>query len=280
MTLKAVLDNLDEVDEAFKGEYKELDGKFFLDVDDSIKMHTAILPLSNSLKNVKTEKATLQSKLNVAEAKAAQLPENFDKDEYDRLVAEEARRKADPNYKPDSAEHLQRQREQYETRIASLTKDYDAKLAEKDEVISELDGEIVGGKAETELTTALQKHGVDPAFLKASRSMLQKSVKVIKDEDTGERRAVVETDLGEVDVDKFVENWSKSDEGKPFVSKAHGSGATGTGKSGSTETNPWDPKTKNLTAQGAIIRADKGKAERLMKAASLPQHAIDRALGR
>lgn len=282
MTLRAVVDTLDDIDASLHGEYTEKDGKFFLDLDDSIRTHTSILPLSNSLANAKKDKKAVQDKLDAANARLQGLPDDFDLDEYTRLVADEKKRKEDPNYKPGNDDHLQRQREQYDQRIATMKTEHAAQLAEKDNIIASLDGEIVGTKAETELSNALAKHGVDPAFQKASRVMLQKSVKVVKDEDTGERRAIVETDLGEVDVDRFVETWTKSDEGKPFVKQGHGSDAKGGGKGGSSETanNPWDAKTRNLTQQGVIIRSDKAKAERLMRAAGLAQANIDKALGR
>lgn len=276
MTLKAVVENLDDIDESLKSEYQEKDGKFYLDLDDSLKVHTSILPLSNSLVNVKKEKQTLQNKVAELTAKVAELPENFDKLEYDRLVAEEERRKTDPNYKPGGSdpEHTQRMKEQYEQRIRNLETKHTEEKTELENQIKALDGEIVTTTVEDRLTRSLVAAGVGKEFMRAASAMLKSNVKVEKDEETGERKAVVHTDLGEVPVETYVENWSKSDEGKVFVTKPSGSGSKGDGKGGSSEVNPWMAATKNLTAQGQIIQSDRAKAERMMKAAGVPASQI------
>lgn len=282
MTLAAVLENLDDVPETLKDEYTQgEDGKFHLDLDDSIRTHTSIAALTRSLANAKKEKQTLQTTVADLKEKVRGVPEDFDRAEYDRLVEEEAQRKKDPNYKgADKDADLARQREQYDQRIASMQSDFEAKLAEKDAVIQTLDGEIVGDKAEVALSTGLVKAGIAPEFMDGVTALLRRQVKVVKDDESGERRAIVETDLGEVSVDKYIETWSKSDQGKPYVAKGQGSGAPGSGKPGSSEVNPWAKETRNLTQQGEVIRADKVKAERMMKAAGISPDQISRALGR
>lgn len=284
MALKAVVDDLDSVDEAFRGEYVERDGKFYLDfADDSIKMHTAILPLANSLVNVKKERDKARADLTAANAKLTALPADFDVDAYNRLMADEKEREKDPNYKPgvDHTAHLQRQKQQYEQRIANMERTHAETLAAKEKEIQERDNLITKSLVDDGLNRALTEAGVtNPVHLKASRAMLKDSVKVVRDEETGERRAVVETDLGPTPIDQFVGNWAKSDEGKTFVQKPTGGGADGGKPTKSAEGNPWDPAKPNLTQQGIILKADKARAERLMRAAGKSQSEIDRTLGR
>lgn len=95
-------------------------------------------------------------------------------------------------------------------------------------------------------------------YLKAARAMLKPSVKVVRDEDTA-RRAIVETDLGEEEIGKYVGNWSQSDEGNVVIAKPTGSDPPGSDDR-KAEVNPWAKHTFNLTKQGEIARADPAKA--------------------
>ncbi len=70
MTLKAVVETLDDVDPSLHDEYIEKDGKFYLDLDDSIKTHTAVLPLAGSLESLKRDKAKLRKDLEAARSVA------------------------------------------------------------------------------------------------------------------------------------------------------------------------------------------------------------------
>lgn len=280
MTLKAVLENLDDIDESLKSEYKEKDGKFYLDIDDTIKLHTSIIPLSNSLKNVKAERDGLKARVTAAESKSVGLPDDFTAEKYNDLVTELETLKKDPNRDKEAEKHLTTIRDQYEQRLRAADEKRVTEVAAKDAEIAERDTAIEKLVVGDGLTQALVSAGVGKEFLKASQAMLKPVVKVIKDDDTGERKAVVETDLGAVGVEQFVDNWSKSDEGKVFVTKPSGSGSNGTGDKSKSEVNPWLATTRNITAQGQILQSDRTKAERLMKAAGIPQHTINQTMGR
>lgn len=278
MTLAAVLTSLDSVPESLREEYTQgNDGKFYLDLDGTITTHTAILPLSNSLRNVKKEKQELQAKLTAAEARIRGLPDDFDPAAYQAIVDELETLKKDPNRDKDTETQLASIRQQYEQRIRAAEEKRVADLAAKDEEIAERDRVIETTVVDHGLSESLVKAGVDPRFLAASKALLRRQVK-LKREDDGSRKAVVETDLGELEVSQYVENWSKSDEGKAFVVPAKGAGAPGSKDTGRQETNPWAAGTVNLTEQGKIIQTDKTKAERLMKAAGRTPDQIRIAL--
>jgi hypothetical protein len=275
--LKAVIENESDIPEALKAEYTEKDGKFYLDLDGSLNTHTAIVPLATALATLKKEKKTVQDKLTALEAKVTGLPDDFDPSKYADTVAELEALKKDPNRDKDTEAKLQRERERYEQRLRDAENKRLADLAAKDAEISERDGLIHETLVDGGLTDALVKHGIAKEFMGATRALLRGSVKVKKNDD-GKRHAVVDTDLGEVDIDKFVENWSKSDDGKPFVMPARGSGGHGSGNGRGSEINPWAKESFNLTEQGRIMGVDKEKAKRFMKAAGRTQVEIDRVI--
>lgn len=266
MTLRAVVDSLDGIPESLHDEYIEKDGKFYLDLDGTLNAHTAVVPLANSLANVRKEKKTLQDRVTALEARTVGLPEDFDPTKYADIVAELEAIKKDPNRDKDTEAKLQKERERYEQRLRDAETKRLADIKAKDEEILERDTLIHATLVDGGLTDALVKHGIAKEFMGATRALLRGSVKVKRDDD-GKRHAVVDTDLGEVDIDRFVENWSKSDDGKPFVMPAKGGGGHGSGNGRGSEINPWTKEAFNLTAQGQIIKSDRDKARRLMKAA-------------
>ena len=277
MTLRAVIEKLEEIPEAFKSEYIEKDGKYHLDLDGSINTHTAIVPLATALATMKREKKVVQDKLAALEAKVTGLPDDFDPAKYADTVAELEALKADPNRDKDTEAKLQKERERYEQRLRDAEAKRVADLKAKDTEINERDTLIHETLVDGGLTEALVKHGVAKEFMGATRALLRGAVKVQKGED-GKRHAVVTTDLGDVDIDHFVENWSKSDDGKPFIVQAKGSGSHGSGNGRGSEINPWVKESFNLTEQGRLIKSDKEKARRFMKSAGRSTHEIEIAL--
>lgn len=277
MVLRAVIDNAEEVPESLSNEYVEKDGKFYLDLDGSLNTHSAIIPLANSLAGVRKENKALKDKLTALESRVAGLPDDFDPSKYADIVAELETLKKDPNRDKDAEAKLQKERERYEQRLRDAEARRVADLKAKEDEIKERDDLIHETLVDGGLTDALVKHGIAKEFMGATRALLRGSVKVKKGDD-GKRHAIVDTDLGEVDIDKFVENWSKSDDGKPFVVPARGSGGHGSGNGRGSEINPWVKESFNLTEQGRIVKADKEKARRFMKAAGRTQSEIDKVL--
>jgi hypothetical protein len=285
VALKAVVETLDDVPEALHAEYVEKDGKFYLEFEgESYKVHPAIQPLANALTNAKKERDTIRRERDALKTRVEGLPDDFDADRYAQLIHEDEERKKDPNYKPGgNAEELQRMRQQLEQRLTAAEKKRLDEIAAKDVEIQERDATIRTLVAEEGLQKALVQAGVDSPFLPATQALLSRAVKVEVDEESGRPRAVVETDLGTVPVEQYVENWAKSDAGKVYVRKPTGGGAGGDGRgatngSGKRDVNPWAPTTRNLTEQGRLVRDDKQRAERLMREAKMPQAAISRIL--
>jgi hypothetical protein len=78
--------------------------------------------------------------------------------------------------------------------------------------------------------------------------------------------ALVETDMGDVPVSKFVADWAGSDDGKEYVSKPTGLDSKGS-DGRRLEGNPFAKQAWNKTEQGRLINSDRAKAERMAKAA-------------
>jgi hypothetical protein len=277
VALRAVIEKAEDIPAALAGEYVEKDGKFYLDLDNTLTAHTSLHSLTTALATLKREKKTLQDRVTNLEAKTAGLPDDFDPARYADITAELETLKNDPNRDKDTEQKLQKERERYEQRLRDAEAKRLADLRAKEEEIKERDDLIHATLVDGGLTEALVKSGIAKEFMGATRALLRSSVKVRKGDD-GKRHAVVDTDLGEVDIDKFVENWSKSDDGKPFVMPAKGSGSHGSGNGRGSEINPWSKEAFNMTEQGRIIKSDKDKARRFMKAAGRTQSEIDRIL--
>jgi hypothetical protein len=97
---------------------------------------------------------------------------------------------------------------------------------------------------ENGLNDALSQAGVKPEFLKAAKAMIGAQVQLKQDGDN--RLAVV----GEKGLSDFVGEWSKSDEGKHFVSAPQNSGGGaqgGKGQGGNKQVSRQDFDSMNPT---------------------------------
>lgn len=224
MALKAFVESLDSVDEALHEHYTERDGGFHLSLEDFGK-HYGAVSLKSTLNKVNKDKEVLAAKVTELEGKVEALPEDFDVDEWARLKAGVSDDK-DPDAKKRFDEQLQSQRQILEQKLANTIKAKDAEIASRDAVIAERDGYIDRSLAETGLKDALLDVGVNPELIDGALASLRPSVKVQHDETTGDRKAIVETDLGEVDVPSFVKDWAAT-KGKAYLGKPSGPGGEG-----------------------------------------------------
>lgn len=267
MKLKAILENLEGLPEEMHQFYVEKDGKYYLDLDQDIRLHPDVAALKNALDRQKTDNKTLKDKVTDLEARVATLPEDFDPEEYARLkAAADDDDDDDPKKKKKKDDELTRLHEQ---RITRMKTEHETAIAAKDAEIAEREATINRLVVDQSLEEALTAINVKPEFRKAVRSLLRDKVKVGED-DNGNPVAIVETDLNpELPIAKFAEDWAGSDEGQPFIGKPAGGGSQdhtkGKGKAG--EKNPWSEEHWNLTEQGRILKTDRAKAERLAAAA-------------
>ena len=186
MALKALLETLDGVDDAVKSFYVENDGKFVLDVD-GVDSHPIVANLKSAFERTKADKATASQKATDLEKQLAEVMKG----------------------KPDEAALLKLRQD--------LESERDAARTEADT----LRGQLTGVTRDRSLTDALTAANVtNPTFQKAAIAMLAGSVKM----ENG--AAIVETDMGNVNLPDFIKRWAASD-GKPFVTAPAGGGAKG-----------------------------------------------------
>lgn len=255
MPLKAILESLDEIeDEGAKALYVEQDGKFVLDVDDTVEQLPRIASLRNAYTREKEQRKAVAERAKALEAKYGNLPEDFDPSELDTLrEAAEAAKASGAK----GGEQAAKVREQLEKKF---TVELQKAETEKDELRGQLRRLIVDGG----LDKALDAAGIAQKFKPAARALL-KERGLVKLDDGFE--AIVETDMGPTPVAQFVRDWAASDEGRAFVAEPVGAGANGSSRGKLGEPNPYSKAHWNKTNQGQMLRNDPAKAERLAKAA-------------
>ncbi|WP_029073559.1 hypothetical protein [Kaistia adipata] len=237
MGLKSVYASVDDIPDGQKDFYKEEGDKFILDVE-GIDDHPKVRGVITANRANVAKRDEFKAKVAELEAKLAEIPDGFDAEEYLALKAA-AGDPDDPNKKKIADEHIQSQKALYEQRIANLTKKHESDLADRDAAIAERDGYIDRSLVEAGLKDSLLEVGVDPDLLDGALAYLKPSVKVQRADD-GNRKAIVETDLGEIDVKSFVKDWSQS-KGKAFLGKPTGPDAQGNNRGGrGTKLPPGD----------------------------------------
>lgn len=267
--LKTVLPNLDELDESMHEFYVEKDGKFVLDIEGA-EVHPDVVALKNALDRQKSERRTLATDLATLKERLAKVPEDFDADAYQTAMHELDELRNNKGTKTDDKERadLVAARKTLEQKIAGLERSHAEAVTKKDNEIKKRDGKIHQLLIDEGLTKALIESGVGSAYLKGAKALLKDDCTVI--EEDGDYRAVVDSDMGQLDIAKYVTDWVASDEGKAYVPPAKGGDADNKGRPTNRnpgDKNPWSKEHYNLTEQGKVLRDDRSKAEKFAKAA-------------
>lgn len=214
MGLKAILEKIDDLPEETKSLYSEQKAGdktvYVLDVED-IDNHPKVRGVITANRENVRKRDEYKAKVEELEGKVANLPEDFDADEWTRL-------KAGEGGKPDEA--LQALKDQHARAIEGLKTKHASELAAKDTAIGERDGYIDRTLIDGGLKDALLDVGVKPELLDGALAVLRGSVKVQKADD-GKRSAFVSTDLGDVGIPDFVKEWSGT-KGKAYLGTATG----------------------------------------------------------
>lgn len=271
ISLRTILENLDDIPDNMHELYTEKDGKFILNLE-GVDEHPAVTALKNALERQKQANRKINDDFKAAKEKLAKIPEDFDPDEFLRIKTTLEEYEANPDKRKDgdakAAQEAVAARKMLEQKMANMEKANTDAINKFKKQLEVKDGFISQLLIDEGLTKALVEVGVGKEFLKAAKALLREDVKVV-DED-GSYKAIVETDTGPLDISRYVSDWVASDEGKVFIPPAKGSDA-GPGKTGPKlnlgEKNPWAKETWNLTLQGKMLREDRMKADKLAKAA-------------
>lgn len=273
MALKTLLDNLDGLEESLHGLYTEVDGKFILDLSDDVKVHPKIKAMSNAMERLKTDKNDLKTKLDAAEEKVESFPEDFDLAEYETLKAGGGKDQPDLEAIRAAAEKQADVKSQ--RTIDKLVKELSDMTGDRDTLKGSLHDRVIDG----ELTSVLVAAGVEAESLDIAKAALRYKHKFMVENSDDKEIPMVEGEYGPVSIKDFVKEWAEGPASKPFIAGPRGGDASGNGgRGGNITTNPWAEKTRNLTAQGEVLKKSPDQAVRMMKEAAIPQSKIDSAL--
>ena len=268
MGIKAIFDSADAIPEPLREFYEEADGgKYVLAVED-IDSHPKVRGVVTANRENARKRDELKQRLTEAQERLAGLPDDFDPEAWDRVKnlrdvswpdgfdpadpqSWEKIRNAKPD--PDILNRIQQKHEQMLQQEREKAAEKERALAEKlNEARSYIDRTV---RTEA-LREAMRKVGVDPAHEPILLDHHMKAVKVERDEDSGERRAVVESDLGPQSVEEFLTDWAKV-KGKPYLAKGAGPdapGSSGRGAGGKTMTRADFSRLDPTARQEAMSR--------------------------
>lgn len=243
MALKAVLESLEDQPEAIREYYKEQDGIYVLDLDDSIQEHPGAKSLKNALDAERDKRKQAIKDRDEYKQKADKFPDDFDPDEYERLKAngdggEDVQKKVE--------EARERERKRHEKTIEQLK-------AERDD----LSEKYTGTKKNVGLKESLTEVNV--------ASHLREYA-----EEYWSNRAVIDEDGNLVTKDgtplhEAIKEWAESEKGSHFIAApSNGGGGAPGGRNGSaTKDNPWSTDGRNLSEQMRLQNTDPERAKRL-----------------
>lgn len=269
MALKPVIENLDDVDEAFRSEYKEVkDSKtnavsYVLDIDGPLEAHPMAKTLRDELGRRRiSEKAARDSLAKLQPFAALGTPEEV-LAKLDRIPELEAA--AEGKLDEGKLNGL------VETRIKSKLAPIERERDQLKQRNTELEGEINGFKTEKKQRTVsddvraairksqgFQSHAEEDALLFAERHLeLNEDGKVVTKDNVGVTPGV--------DATVWLQEMQSR---KPhWWGTTAGGGASGSRGGNGGGKNPFTHEGWNLTEQGALIKENRGRAEQLAKSA-------------
>lgn len=222
MALKAVIESLDGVDDALRPLYKEVDKRWVLDVD-GVDDHPSVRNLKTAFETHKARNSELTTKVAEQETRLKELPEDFDPEKWIEFKALAADSQRDKVKKDEEVANLtQLHQSRLEQQAQKFTADIEAEKAKNNALEAHIDGIV----RDRELTELLVGANVAKGLMQAARLQIGSQVKTERLEG-GQRRNVVETNVGPVPLKDWMREWASSDEAEPFLAKATGPDATG-----------------------------------------------------
>lgn len=272
MALKVVVEKLEDVDEAVRGEYKEVkDSKtnavtYVLDLEGSIEAHPAARALKDELARRRiTEKAQKDEIAKLAPFKALgdptevlakldRIPElealaegKLDEGKINGLVETRVKSKLAP---------VERERDQLKAQVAELGGQVEGFKAEKKQrsIADHVRGAVVKSKG-------FNSHAVEDAIVFAERMLeVNEDGNVVTKDSVGVTPGVDATVWLQEMQAKKPHWWGVTEGGG-----AGGGGGRGAGGAGGV--NPFSHEGWNVTQQGRLITENRARAEQLAKSA-------------
>lgn len=162
---------------------------------------------------------------------------------------------------PEDLAKVEAERDDLSAKLADATKQVKTLTTTAETATKALEAETAKANkltVDNTLAAALAEAKVAPHHTKAVAALLREQGVEVKD-------GVAM--LGGKPASDFVKEWSQSDEGKQYITAPGngGGGAPGSGGAGGA-VNPWDPKTRDLDAQGKIYTENPTQAKALAAA--------------
>ena len=238
MKLKAVVDDLESVDEKFRELYtkftdKDGNERFKLDVE-GIPQHPETLALQSAHERVKERNRQLTSENTELKQKADQLPEDFDPDLYERAVNGDLGGGGDVEERIRTAVDAAKKRQE-----EAHTRDKQKLEGERDKFRNIAENQV----KRAAIDAALDEAKVAAEYRKGARAIVAEGV--IVSEIDGELVALYkDPEVGDtIPVAEHVKAWAQTDEGKAYVSARGSAGGGAKGDGGeipeTSKNNPW-----------------------------------------
>ena len=257
MAFKMVVDTLDGLPEDVAKEYIEQDGKFVIQVE-GMKTQADIDRVQSSLTAARTEASGFKAKLALLGDRKVEDVVTL----LDRIPELEAAAEG----KLDEEKINQLVEGRIQAKLAPVTRERDSaktRVTELEGIVANFEGKEKGRTIHDQVRRAAKAAGVldeavDDALMLADRTfeLTEDGVAVVK-KDTSFAEGLQPKDW-------FADLQAKRPHWWPATA---GGGAGGNRGGNGGGTNPWSHEGWNLTDQGKIYAADKGRAETLAKAA-------------
>jgi len=245
MKLRAEVDDLDTVQEAYREAYTKVGDRYELNVT-GIDAHSRVKAIVSKRDEVISELKSLKKKFS-----------DIDVDEYEKLKSE--REEREKNGDPTEA---------VKTRLEAQHTKAIGKLEANLNGVTELAHDLLKAK---HLDGALEAAGVSGDYMKGARALvLLENIGIVGE--GKDLKVVHDPDGAQTPVAEWIkDSWAASDEAKPYLAGSgnQGSGAKGAkgGGGGGGGSNPWAKDSFNLTEQGRIMKESPTQAQKLMAAA-------------
>lgn len=254
MGIKAIVEAVDDLPEDVKAFYKEDNGKFVLDVD-GIDDHPKVRGVITANKTNKETRDRLRRELEEFKERFSYIPEDFDADAFASLQ-QAAEGKGGKPTEEQIAEMRDKLKASIEKQYAPKIDDLTQKLTAKEQALHRI-------TIDDGLSKAMDDALIDPVHKSKLIPYLKSRGKIEVTEEDGTFKAVVDTDMGPVNLSQFVTEWASSDDGKIYVAKSTGPdprGGKGGGGNGKTmkrsQFDALDPSEKRKAITDGIKVVD------------------------
>ncbi len=271
MTLEAILEDKAKIPEGFGDHYKEVDGKFVLQVG-GMKTQVDFDNYAEALKKRYADAAADVSRKTGA---------GVTRDELMATVEEALKKAGVATAKPNGKGAGDDQTGDVSARLHDLERNL-ASLTEKNELLEKERDDALGTSRSTTITNALTqaatKAGATPDGVGNLVQLIENKFEVSQAGDVVTKLEAGKGVTPNQAPEDYFASLARVPEFRMFWPKSAGAGAdAGSGSGGSgdlTGANPWSKAGWNVTNQSKQYTADKAEAERLMKVAGVGLGAV------